>query len=312
MKNLIRVFMGAILITGLFSAPCSNAEAATKYITKKEFVKELVEELKLELSTTFSEPYFLAVSNTGIMKAEDFNNDFEGYITRTDAAVLLNRADEYLYRDTIDAGLLDTVMKSRISDIDKIPAEKREGVARCYAKGIITGYSNGDFTNNRAFRGNEYLTEKEAKEYIKLVTNQKKRAKLSPDGQLIRTTNLPKYAKYYPYILDSYKNGYYDWQFRYEGQAFTDPETGVRTPLVKYEEYASPTEIDKITDYDNIYNLKVEDEDVIRYLKCESIDIKQECKDGWLLICVEGYPLGFGKYNKGNFKNKYLPGWRWM
>ena len=68
----------------------------------------------------------------------------------------------------------------------------------------------------------------------------------------------------------------------------------------------------KITEYDNVYNLKVEDEDVIRYLKCESIDIKQDCKDGWLLICVEGYPLGFGKYNKGNFKNKYLPGWRWM
>lgn len=68
----------------------------------------------------------------------------------------------------------------------------------------------------------------------------------------------------------------------------------------------------KMSDYDNVYNLSVEDEDVIRYLKCEAIDIKQECKDGWLLICVEGYPLGFGKYNKGNFKNKYLPGWRWM
>jgi NOL1/NOP2/fmu family ribosome biogenesis protein len=68
----------------------------------------------------------------------------------------------------------------------------------------------------------------------------------------------------------------------------------------------------KMTEYDNVYNLKIDDEDVIRYLKCESIDIKQECKDGWLLICVEGFPLGFGKYNKGNFKNKFYPGWRWM
>ncbi|ABX43152.1 Fmu (Sun) domain protein [Lachnoclostridium phytofermentans ISDg] len=68
----------------------------------------------------------------------------------------------------------------------------------------------------------------------------------------------------------------------------------------------------KASEYDNIYNLSSKDEDVIRYLKCESIEIKKECKDGWLLVCVDGYPLGFGKYSKGNFKNKYLPGWRWM
>ena len=68
----------------------------------------------------------------------------------------------------------------------------------------------------------------------------------------------------------------------------------------------------KMSDYDNCYNMDVDDEDVIRYLKCEAITIKKPCKDGWVLICVNGYPLGWGKYNKGNFKNKYLPGWRWM
>ena len=65
-------------------------------------------------------------------------------------------------------------------------------------------------------------------------------------------------------------------------------------------------------EYDNVYNMSVEDEDVIRYLKCESIEVKKPCKDGWVLLCVDGYPLGFGKYLKGNFKNKYLPGWRLM
>lgn len=65
-------------------------------------------------------------------------------------------------------------------------------------------------------------------------------------------------------------------------------------------------------EYDNVYNMSADDEDVIRYLKCESIEIKKPCKDGWVLICVDGYPLGFGKYSKGNFKNKYLPGWRLM
>lgn len=64
--------------------------------------------------------------------------------------------------------------------------------------------------------------------------------------------------------------------------------------------------------YDNIYNLGAGEEDVLRYLKCESIELKKPCKDGWVLVCVDGFPLGWGKVNKGNFKNKYLPGWRLM
>ena len=33
---------------------------------------------------------------------------------------------------------------------------------------------------------------------------------------------------------------------------------------------------------------------------------------GWYLVCVDGYPLGFGKLANQTLKNKYLPGWRWM
>ena len=65
-------------------------------------------------------------------------------------------------------------------------------------------------------------------------------------------------------------------------------------------------------EYENRYDLSVDDPDVIRYLKCESIEIKKPCKDGWVLVTVEGFPLGWGKYSKGNFKNRYLPGWRLM
>ena len=65
-------------------------------------------------------------------------------------------------------------------------------------------------------------------------------------------------------------------------------------------------------EYENCYDLEVNDPDVIRYLKCESIEIKQTCKDGWILVTVGGFPLGWGKYSKGNFKNRYLPGWRLM
>jgi hypothetical protein len=258
MKNLLRGIITAILIVGLLSTPYSNTNAATKYITKKDFIKELVIELKLKYSTDRSDSYLLAATEAGIIKPEDFNNEYEGYITRTDAAVLLNRADEYLHGDTVDAKLLDIVLKSRISDIKKVAKEKREAVAKCFAKGIIKGYSNGDFTTNREFRGNKYLTETAAKEYIKLLKNKSKRAKLSPDGQLIRTTNLPKYAKYYPYILASFPNKYYDWKFQYEDKVLYNPLTNKEYKFKYLTDYAPPVDVDKTTYFDNISEVKKE------------------------------------------------------
>lgn len=68
----------------------------------------------------------------------------------------------------------------------------------------------------------------------------------------------------------------------------------------------------KSTEYDNIYSLSAEDEDVIRYLKCETITAKEEIMDGFVLVCVDGYPLGWGKASNGVIKNKYLAGWRMM
>lgn len=64
--------------------------------------------------------------------------------------------------------------------------------------------------------------------------------------------------------------------------------------------------------FDNCISYPASDPDVIRYLKCESIECPEGTKDGYVLICVDGYPLGFGKVRNGQFKNKYLPGWRMM
>ncbi len=68
----------------------------------------------------------------------------------------------------------------------------------------------------------------------------------------------------------------------------------------------------KSEEYDNCYNLSSEDADVIRYLKCETITAKEPVKDGFVLVCVDGYPLGWGKATSGVIKNKYLAGWRMM
>jgi NOL1/NOP2/fmu family ribosome biogenesis protein len=54
-------------------------------------------------------------------------------------------------------------------------------------------------------------------------------------------------------------------------------------------------------------DFKPEDEGLKQYLRGDSFTV--DCADGWALVCVCGYPLGWGKVQKGRLKNKYLPSW---
>lgn len=70
----------------------------------------------------------------------------------------------------------------------------------------------------------------------------------------------------------------------------------------------------KKEEFKNTADLSVDDPRVIKYLKGETIDIKNQdtTSKGWILVCVDGFPLGFGKIDKGIIKNKYAKGWRWQ
>ncbi|MHB8131113.1 MAG: RsmF rRNA methyltransferase first C-terminal domain-containing protein [Mobilitalea sp.] len=68
----------------------------------------------------------------------------------------------------------------------------------------------------------------------------------------------------------------------------------------------------RTSEYDKILRFSIDDTNVVRYLKCESIQPDGDYSDGWYLICVEDFPLGWGKMTKNNFKNKYQPGWRML
>lgn len=48
---------------------------------------------------------------------------------------------------------------------------------------------------------------------------------------------------------------------------------------------------------------------VVKYLKGETISLDDD-QDGWVLVCADGFPLGWGKASSGTLKNKYAPGWR--
>lgn len=69
----------------------------------------------------------------------------------------------------------------------------------------------------------------------------------------------------------------------------------------------------KKEEYKKIIDISSEDDRISRYLKGETLevdDLADKKAKGWYLVCVDGYPLGWGKIAGGTLKNKYLPGWR--
>lgn len=309
------------------TAPAREASAASKYIKVDAFIKYLVTEMKLPLDNNSNIPYIDAAMKAGMLKEGDFK-DYSVYLTRTDCAVLANRADEYiygahygftdgiyeflkdctfvngflyynikgdLYPEVTDIwsypvtrfmdevvlprlephfkfpdGLIASYYKEssllenpqtfieigkikktqagneyepfitddfliqawqkiidgdrrvqavydlRISDLNKITKSKRQDVVEIVAKGIIKGYSNGMYVQNRSFKGSNKITASGAKGVVALVLDPYSRAPISPDGQLIRTTNLPKNYTKYPYILECFPNEFYEVPFYFQ------------------------------------------------------------------------------------------------
>lgn len=82
----------------------------------------------------------------------------------------------------------------------------------------------------------------------------------------------------------------------------------------------------RMGDFSSVLNLSADDERTVRYLKGETVELtemedeqllavqkkwkKNDAGKGWVLICTDGFALGWGKYTNGSIKNKYYPGWR--
>ncbi|MGI6509079.1 MAG: RsmB/NOP family class I SAM-dependent RNA methyltransferase [Erysipelotrichaceae bacterium] len=64
--------------------------------------------------------------------------------------------------------------------------------------------------------------------------------------------------------------------------------------------------------FKQVIDLKLDDIRVIKYLKRETLEVQDFEFQGYALVCVEGFPLGFGKVNEGILKNMYEVGFRWQ
>lgn len=65
--------------------------------------------------------------------------------------------------------------------------------------------------------------------------------------------------------------------------------------------------------FSNTVDFSTWDSEVTKYLKGETLHCLSDCaEDGWCLITVDGFPLGFAVKSGDTLKNKYYPGWRLM
>lgn len=154
---------------------------------------------------------------------------------------------------------VEAVYDKRISDLNKIVKSKRRDVAEVVAKGIIKGYSNGMYVQNRSFKGSEKITVSGAKNVIKLSLDKNSRAHISPDGQLIRTTNLPKNASEYAYILECFPNDFYEMVFSFQR------EKPYKDGTLEKNDYHYPSEVGNDYVLESLKNYLIIEQDTYEY-----------------------------------------------
>ena len=254
LKKLINSIM-VIVLTLTAIAPASvKAETAVSYITKEDFVKLVVKELKIKVDEKSSKhPYVDAAIRAGVMTKYTIGSKYNSYLTKGDAAVILVNADIYLHGETVSDELLQLILSSRISDITSVSSARRPYIAKAYALGFITGTSDGIYTRTRSMKVGQKISLSTAKNLVSMLNNKEKRSKITDDGQLIRTTNLPEFAEFYPYILADFPNSYYAWEFNFmQYSTSKGPLYGTKN-WVNLKDYAAPKDFDKIGNGEKIW-----------------------------------------------------------
>lgn len=66
----------------------------------------------------------------------------------------------------------------------------------------------------------------------------------------------------------------------------------------------SPTEVARVASYG------ADDPEILRYVKGEAL--MREGENGWTLVTVDGFSIGWGKQSEGQLKNHYPKGLRWL
>ena len=162
--------------------------------------------------------------------------------------------------------------------------------------------------------------------FVALLKKQGESRKRQPSRLLETTKKLPKEAEeFLAGVRMDWKNGSFalvkdQLYFLPEGvcaaKGLRYLRTGLSLGTVKKNRFEPSQALAaylKKEEYVSCLTIPTGDDRVMRYLKGETLSFsEEECqgKKGWVLVCLDDFPLGWGKINNGTLKNKYYAGWR--
>ena len=248
-KQLLTFTLAITMIASSLSPVYAGATAKKDYITGKEYVKLLeshinvikdtkkkkisLKGIKLGKKVSYTDACVLAnradILINGSEKdrkdAEDFfgmanmNNGLKDVTYEEEPTMTLNGFTRLYVSPKM---VYNNIVKyKRIADLNKIPKAKRSAVISCYRKGIFVGDGSKVFQPSVKLGTNLYITKKQAKLIAKRVMGEEfvgtkwgaDRREITPDGQIVRTKNLPKNADIFDYVVEGLPNWYYDTKF---------------------------------------------------------------------------------------------------
>ncbi len=214
--------------------------------------KYVAKQLNLTVNGSGYEAYHDALVAAQILLPTELT-DTSISITKAELALLAARTMAYKGEEE-NTDLSETIVSDkRISDLAKMEEPYKSSAVWVFGEGVMVGSSNGKYSQSRKFKPTDTVTAGAMKSVVLRALGTKDRKTMSPDGQLTRTTNLPKNYKKYSYILASFPNKFYDQRFQYQYSVYRyEPKSLV--------DYVNPVDVEK---YKKKYNLTVPSEEVV-------------------------------------------------
>ncbi|MBP1931822.1 S-layer homology domain-containing protein [Ammoniphilus resinae] len=202
-------------------------------ITRAEFTTALVQALNLKLSTNpsvfvddnnWAETYIQTAIENKLIHANEYKDlrfDPSRKITRQEIAVMTVRALDKA-KDAEDQGFWNSIL-SKLTDLTNVDEQFRGYVKIANDLGIVKGYADGSFGPNKTATRAEAVVmvirtlEKLPNPPVRTIKPEQPSVDKDRFGRTIRTTNLPKNYKDYPYIVASIPNEMYEMPYSKRG-----------------------------------------------------------------------------------------------
>ena len=229
--------------------PTSSPTPTSLPMVATDFYRALVEEAGIKIDENDKEPYGAALAREGIL-TEAQAEALDRYLFNREVARILYITAQKYNLESNEETVTAAKKYNRISDTEGIFAIHEDAVYFCFGNGIMPGKSDGEYTHTRSFGPEDKVRVADAVLYCKRLFHPEERVPMSPDAQVIRTTNLPVQAKLYPYILESFPNEYYDMNYLYMYNLETDDRAYSDVPenVGFLETWCTPNTVDAFSE----------------------------------------------------------------